>query len=371
MRRSVLIAAVAATALVSGALVGANHDPSASAGTPVGAGIRADLPQSWRRVGPPITAVTYPAGRLLLTSYPTKGGGNCGPDRAIEDLPARGALIYLFEYRPSVGDPWANLRRRDFPRRPTHFALRRSTLATYECWGGTPSHLIRFRGADRPFQLHVALGPQATAARRAQVLRILDSLRISALPPPPPDPFAGWRALVDETGDSLRTPPRWPAATTTSPRRYPRPRALFFASNRRLTGLAPAPPRSARVPRRLPSPFPEAALGAMPSDGVLLWVLEERKGGASPAFPPLPRRSGWPRPEHFAPTTSGVASRWPVLTWERAAGSQRRHRFSAWVISGPQASATDRDLARKAASALALSGGGFRDAPCRRACRTG
>ncbi len=60
-----------------------------------------------------------------------------------------------------------------------------------------------------------------------------------------------------------------------------------------------------------------------------------------------------------------------MLTWERAAGSQGRHRFSVWVISGPQASATDRDLARKAASALALSGGSFRDAPCRRACLTG
>ncbi len=306
MRRStLLLAAVAATALTSGALVAASHDPSASAGTPVGAGIRADLPQSWRRIGPPITAVTYPAERLLLTSYPTSSGGNCGPDRAIADLPPGGALIYLFEYRPSVGDPWANLRRRDFPQRPAHFALRRSTLATYECWGGTPSHLIRFRAADRPFQLHVALGPKATAARRAQVLRILDSLRIAPLPPPPPDPFAGWRTLIDETGDSLRTPPRWPAATTTSPRRYPRPRALFFASNRRLKGLAPAPaaqrPRAAAPAEPVPgggarrdAAGRRAAVGARGAQGRRLAGLPaapETVGVAASASTSRPRRA--------------------------------------------------------------------------------
>ena len=372
MRRpAFVVAPVAALALASGALVGASHDPPVPAGSPIADAIRANVPHGWYRIGPPTTSVTFPVERALLTSYPTRRGGNCGPERAARDLTPGGALIYFFEYRPRVGDPWANLRRGDFPQRPAHFALRRSTLGTHECWGATPSHLIRFRAADRPFQLHVALGPKARAARRAQVLRILDSLRISVLPPPAPDPFAGWRTLVDETGDSLRTPPRWAAAATTSPRRHPRPRALFFASNRRLRGLPSAPARSARAPRRLPSPFPAAALGTMAPDGVLLWVLEEGKGRVSTTFPRLPSTSSWPRPQHFAPTTGDAASAWPALTWERAAGSQGGHRFSVWIISGPGASTTDRDLARKAASTLALSTGSFRDAPCRRACRSG
>jgi hypothetical protein len=337
--------------------------------TEVGAGVSVRYPGGWHLIGPRITALSFPAERLLLTSYPTSRGGNCSPERAERDLPGDGALVYLFEYRPQVGAVWEHLRRRDFPPQPAHFALRRRDLGSFECWR-VPSYLIRFRAAERPFQMHVALGTNATAVRRAQLLRILDSLRFSPLPPPPRDPYAGWRSLIDETGDSIRTPPRWPAAVATSPRRYSRPRALFFASNLALPGLAPAPPRSARKARRLPSPFPTPALDAFPDNGILLWVREDPKGPASDTFPPLPRRR-WPQADDFQRVQTGPARRWPQLRWERAAGEEQRHRFSVWVISAPGAIESDRALARKAAAALALSTGGFRDAPCRRACKTG
>lgn len=337
--------------------------------TAVGAGVSVVVPRGWHLLRPPISSLAFPAERLLLTSYPTTSGGNCGPDRAARDLPADGALIYLFEYRPRTGDPWAGLRRRDFPRRPSHFALRRRDLGTSACIG-VPSRLISFRTADRPFQLHVALGERAGADRRAQVRRILDSLRFSALPAPLPDRYAGWRELIDETGDTIRTPPRWPAAVTTSPRRYSRPRTLFFASNRRLPGLAPAAARSARRARRLPRAVPTRALDALADDGVLLWVREAAKGAPSDAFPRLPRRA-WPRDDDFRPLNDGPARKRPRLHWERAGGQAQGHRFTVWVISAPGASARDRALARKAAAALALATGKFRDAPCRRACRTG
>ena len=341
----------------------------AGGATDAGGAITVRFPASWRLLAPHITSLTYPAERLLLTSYPAKAGGNCAPDRALRALPAGGALIYLYEYRPAQGDVWHNLKRRDFPRRPAHFTLRARDLGTYECWR-VPTYAIHFRAADRPFGLHVALGPRATAQRRAQVLRILDSLRFAELPPPPPDPYAGWRLLIDETGDSLRTPPGWTAATTTSPRRYSRPRALFFASNARLPGLAPAPARSVRAPRRLPAPLPTAALDGFPDDGVLLWFLEEAKGGASADFPAI--RRSWPRAEDFRLAQDGPASRWPRLRWERAGIAARGgHRFSLWVISGPAASDADRALAHKSATALAFSTGSYRDARCRRACRTG
>lgn len=337
--------------------------------TEVGAGLSVRFPRGWHLIAPRITALSYPAERLLLTSYPTRRGGNCSPERAERDLPANGALVYLFEYRPQLGAVWQHLRRRDFPRQPAHFALHRRDLGNFECWR-VPSHVIRFRAADRPFQMHVALGRNVTAARRAQALRVLDSLRFSPLPAPPPDPYAGWRSLIDETGDSIRTPLRWPAAVTTSPRRYSRPRALFFAGNHALPGLAPAPPRSARKARRLPGPFPTRALDAFPDNGVLLWVREDPKGPASDAFPPSPRRP-WPQADDFQRVQTGPARRWPQLRWERAAAEERRHRFSIWIISALRATESDRVLARKAAAALALSTGDFRDAPCRRGCRTG
>jgi hypothetical protein len=149
--------------------------------TEVSPGVSLVPPDGWQLFTAPITALTFPAERLLLTSYPTERGGNCSPDRAERDLPTNGALIYLFEYRKRVGKPWAGLRRSSFPPRPAHFRLRKRDLGNYECWR-IPSYLIRFRAADRPLQLHVALGPHAGGARRAQVLRTLDSLRFSALP---------------------------------------------------------------------------------------------------------------------------------------------------------------------------------------------
>lgn len=337
--------------------------------TEVGGGVSVRSPRSWQLIAPPITAVSYPVERLLLTSYPTRRGGNCSPDRAERDLPANGALVYLFEYRPQLGAVWAHLRRSGFPPRPAHFALRRRDLSNFECWQ-IPSYLISFRAAGRAFQLHVALGKNATAARHAQVLRVLDSLRFSTLPAPPPDPYAGWRTLEDETSDGIRTPPRWPAAATTSPRRYSRPRTLFFTSNRALPGLASAPPRRARTARRLPRSFPARALDAFPANGVLLWVREDRKGPSSDAFAPIPRRP-WPQPGDFRSAPTNPARRWPGLRWERAGGEAQRHRFSVWVISAPDATDSDRALARKAATGLALSTGDSRDARCNRACKTG
>jgi hypothetical protein len=145
------------------------------------AGLAVSQPGGWHLTAPPVSSLTYPVERLLLTSYPAARGGNCSPERAERDLPAGGALVYLVEYRRSARDPWRGLRRSAFPRRPAQFRLRRSALAGYECWR-VPSYLIRFRDADRPFQVHVALGARATAARRAQVLRVLDSLRFEPLP---------------------------------------------------------------------------------------------------------------------------------------------------------------------------------------------
>jgi hypothetical protein len=353
--------AVAATACLSGALVGRRAEAGGAAAHrvhDVGAGIAVSQPAGWHLIAPKISSLSYPGERLLLTSYRAKRGGNCGPDRAARALPPGGALVYLIEYRPSVGDPWRGLHRSAFPPRPKHFALRRSALGNYECWAA-PSYLIRFRDADRPLQLHIALGSRATAARRAQVLRVVDSLRFKPLPPPPPDPFAGWRWLTEEVGDSLRVPPGWSASATTSPRRYRRPRALLFVSK---TPLPAVPARASRTPRRLPDRIPT---GDLPPDGVLVWVREERTGPASPAFPPRPRGT-WPRPEDFQGIDRGQG-----LRWERVGFRSGGHRFSIWIVSGAAASEADRDLARKAAATFGFSTGRYRDRPCRRACLTG
>jgi hypothetical protein len=180
--RALAIAGVAS--LAAGALAGSRAEAGGAAAhrvTDAAAGLVVNQPVGWHLTAPPISSLSYPVERLLLTSYRAPRGGNCAPDRAERSLPAGGALVYLIEYRPKTGDPWRGLRRASFPPRPAHFKLRRGALANYECWR-VPSYLIRFRDANRPFQLHVALGARTTPARKAQVLRILDSLRFEPLP---------------------------------------------------------------------------------------------------------------------------------------------------------------------------------------------
>jgi hypothetical protein len=369
LARGRLLAAV----LVATAATGALNPGIATAARPssgltnVGAGVSVVRPEGWQLFAPRITALTFPADRLLLTSYPTGRGGNCSPDRAEQDLPADGALIYLLEYRPSVGAVWTDGRHRsNFPPRPAHFRLRKRDLGNYECWS-ISSYMIRFRAADRPFQLHVALGPHTTAARRAQVLRTLDSLRFSALPAPPPDPYAGWHELHTETGDTLRTPPTWTASVTPSPRRHPQPRTLFLTANSPLLGLSARRNTSADA---LPSTFPAGALAAFPDDGVLFWIREDTPGPATTTWPRLPDRA-WPTATDFTPVTGRIADRWPRLHWLRASAQQRNTRYSLWIISGPAATDADQRLAIKSAARFGFSVGSFRNRPCRRTCETG
>jgi hypothetical protein len=171
-------------AAVAGAILGRTAaDPAATQAAwgawltaDVGAGVNVTYPRTWQLLAPPITSMIDPSERLLLTSYPTAPGGECAPRRAQDDLPAAGALIYVFEYeRPQV---WGDFRPRDFPPKPAHFSLQRKDLGDYECWL-IPTYLLRFRAAGHVLQIHVALGRRAGVRRRAQVLRILDNLRFT------------------------------------------------------------------------------------------------------------------------------------------------------------------------------------------------
>jgi hypothetical protein len=346
-----------AAVLAAAALAGCGGTPArtpVSVRQPVAAGLSVVVPAGWHLATPPLTSVSAPVDRLLLTSYPTRRGGNCSPERAERDLPRGGALIYLSEYRPQRGDVWAGLHKGDFPEKPAHFTLRRSKPRNYECWR-VPSSSISFRAAGRPFQVHVALGAQATTMRRAQVLAALDSLRVSLLAPPPADPYAGWHSLVDEAGDTLRTPPGWVAGVTRFPRDYPHPRALFAVANRALLGLTP----------RLRGRLPAASVTALGPSGVLLFITEASPGPATTSFPALPHRP-WPSAADFVLADRGPGGRGRGLQWQRAAAEHHRTRFSVWIVSGPAAPLEDIGRARQIAAGYAFSAGDFRNHSARR-----
>jgi len=159
-----IIALLGALALTTGC--------SSSSQTFHAQGISVRYPSWWHATAAPLTPVTSPVQVLAVASYPLpdnkRGADGCVPKGALDRLPPDGAFIYGWEYGPLQGE--------SFPPRPKHFAL--TNFAGFECLG--PSYVFHFQDAGRLFQVHVALGPRASAYTRATVLRILDSFRATA-----------------------------------------------------------------------------------------------------------------------------------------------------------------------------------------------
>jgi hypothetical protein len=317
-------------------------------------GISGRYPVGWHRARA-LTNLVSPREVVAFATYPLRDGaeaGECAPDTARADMPPGGAFIWLLEYRPLLGDVWADLPRDRFPPKPNPFEIRRADLSgeNVSCFSGPAAYSTTFRMADRPFQMLVAFGGWPRDERLREVKTILDSLRFEELPSLPPDPYAGWPLVNDNPGDSLRPPPGWPATAAMFPvGKTPRPRPLFFAGNRPLSGL---PQKLLAQVGELPGPFPARALAGFPPDGVLVWALEEEKGGPSAQFPQIGRV--WPARNDFEQAEAPVASQ--ALRWLRAGGSFHGYRFSVWVAKGPEASDADLALGLKSAESLAVSG---------------
>lgn len=131
-------------------------------------GITVRYPTGWFATARALTPVTAPPQILAVASYPlprdSSGADGCEPKAALDRMPPTGAFMFGWEYGRDIY-------KRAFPPRPKHFSLK--NYASYECMG--PSYMLRFRQAGRFFQIHVVLGKRASTARRAAVLRILDS----------------------------------------------------------------------------------------------------------------------------------------------------------------------------------------------------
>jgi hypothetical protein len=145
----------------------------------IGHGISASYPRGWHLFEPPITSLSYPYDRMLLTSYPARTGGDCSPTRAERALPSNGVLVYLIEYSASPGAVLSGPPiGASFPAQSAGLTLKRRDLARYECWT-VPGYMLRFSAAGRLFQAHIAFGARATATSRSQALAILSRLRVA------------------------------------------------------------------------------------------------------------------------------------------------------------------------------------------------
>jgi hypothetical protein len=161
------LACVAGLATASGAGVAATRAPGRRA---LGAGLSIVVPARWH-VALRLTGLAEPFERFTLASFALRRPAHpgCGPDQAVETMPADGALAFVVEF-PRRGAP-----RESFPRQPKHFTLPAGPAHQYDCF--PLGWLVRFQAGDRPFQIMIALGRDA-GSNRDRLLRALNTFHV-------------------------------------------------------------------------------------------------------------------------------------------------------------------------------------------------
>ena len=141
------------------------------------------LPRGWHVTRHPLSGLTSPGEVMALSSFPVRkidSHTNCTPKTLIQELPSRGAAIWVLE---NFNGPRHRLNakgRAFFPPRPRRFTLAPKQFRGYECAGLSWAENFRDRG--RAFYVSVYAHPAHLAPPiRRQTLRVLDSLRVRPL----------------------------------------------------------------------------------------------------------------------------------------------------------------------------------------------
>jgi hypothetical protein len=144
--------------------------PAVETARPVApAPVSVDLPSGWveKDVTPGTSAPRVVAG---YGNWDFPSGGHCGPEPALERLPADGALVWLVEY----AQPGNAV---DFIDIPTRFSIDlQIPPARWECAAAAPSRRYLFRSGERYFEVYVSLGRAVTAATIEQAEELIGSL---------------------------------------------------------------------------------------------------------------------------------------------------------------------------------------------------
>ena len=134
--------------------------------------LRLAVPPGWTARAAPLTepAVTPVIGVFGSWSVPT--GGTCGPEVALGELPADGALVWIVDH-PAPGNHGDYYPFQFFRHDRTQQPMR------WECGSGAPSRMDLWNVSGRFLEVHVALGPFAEPSRVAEVEALLNSLRVT------------------------------------------------------------------------------------------------------------------------------------------------------------------------------------------------
>lgn len=133
--------------------------------------VSVDLPTGWAEKTDPVSAALDPRVVAAYGTWDFPVGGACGPEPALAALPADGAFVWVDEY----ADP-GNMA--DFERGgpPSSIDLQMPP-ARWQCASSAPSRMYLFGQAGRYFELHIALGPQATAGTIAEAEHVMASFQ--------------------------------------------------------------------------------------------------------------------------------------------------------------------------------------------------
>ncbi len=135
-------------------------------------GLRLDVPSGWTAIAAPLTEPAVAPVIGAFGSWPVPAGGTCGPEVALDALPAAGALVWIVEH-PAPGNRGDFYRFQFFTHDRTHQPMR------WECGAGAPSRMDLWDVSGRFLEVHVALGPSAEPSRVAEVEALLNSLRVT------------------------------------------------------------------------------------------------------------------------------------------------------------------------------------------------
>jgi len=133
--------------------------------------VSVDLPTGWVEKSDPVPSALDPRVVAAYGTWDFPAGGTCGPEPTLAALPANGALVWVDEY----ADPE---NRADFePGGPPSSIDLQTPPARWQCASSAPSRMYLFGLAGRYFELHIALGPQASAGTIAQAEHVMASFR--------------------------------------------------------------------------------------------------------------------------------------------------------------------------------------------------
>ena len=135
-------------------------------------GLRLAVPPRWTALAAPLSEPTVAPVIGAFGSWPAPAGGTCGPEVALDALPADGALVWIMEH-PAPSNRGDYYRFQFFAHDRTHQPMR------WECGSGAPSRMDLWNVSGRFLEVHVAIGPSAGPGRVAEVEALLNSLHVA------------------------------------------------------------------------------------------------------------------------------------------------------------------------------------------------